>query len=133
MSQANVELVRTMYAVWTGQQGADEALALLAEDFEWVNPHYALEPGTRHGHAGWLTAMGNLKAAFHEHGHEVHEVRDLGDRVLAFTTFVAQTNPDGPAFRQDEPHLWSLRDGQVIRFQWFHDRAEVLKAAGLSE
>jgi len=132
MSQANVELVWTMYALWNERQGADEALALLAEDCEWVNPPYALEPGTRHGHAGWLKAMGNLAAAFHHHSHEVHDVRDLGDRVLAFTTFVAQTSPDGPAFRQDEPHVWSLRDGKVTRLQWFHDRAEALEAAGLS-
>jgi len=133
MSQQNVELVRTIYAVWTGRQGANKTLAYLAEDVEYVNPHYALEPGTRYGHAGWLKAMGNLEAAFHDHDNEVHEVRDLGDRVLAFTTFVVQTTPDGPAFRQDESHLWSFRDGKVIRLQWFHDRAEALAAAELQE
>lgn len=133
MSRENVELVRTLYEVWNGRKGRDEAIAFLAEDFEYVNPDYALEPGTRYGHAGWSKAMDNLDAAFHRHGYEVDEVRDLGDRVLCFTTFVAETNPDSSAFRQYEPHLWSLRDGKVSRFQWFHDRAEALEAAGLRE
>ncbi|MBA3327869.1 MAG: nuclear transport factor 2 family protein [Solirubrobacterales bacterium] len=133
MSRENVELVRTLYEVWNGRKGREGVIAFLAEDFEFVNPHYALESGTRHGHAGWSQAMDNLDEAFEHHGHEVDEVRDLGDRVLCFTTFVAQTNPDIAAFRQDEPQLWSLRDGKVIRLQWFHDRAEALQAAGLSE
>jgi len=133
MSQENVAIVRTLYEVWNGQNGRDGALAFLADDFEFVNPHYAVESGTRHGHAGWSQAMDSLDAAFHRHKHEVHETRDLGDRVLCFTTFVAKTSPDSPAWRQHEPHLWSLRDGKVIRLQWFHDRAEALEAAGLSE
>ena len=133
MSQENVEIVRTLYEVWNGRNGRDGALAFLADDFEFVNPPYAVEAGIRHGQAGWSEAMDSLDAAFHRHEHEVHETRDLGDRVLCFTTFVAKTSPDSVAWRQDEPHLWSLRDGKVFRFQWFHHRAEALAAAGLSE
>jgi ketosteroid isomerase-like protein len=133
MSQTNVELLRVLYEVWNRGKGRDEVLSFIAEDFEFVNPHYAVEPGTRHGHAGWLQAMHSLDAAFSHHGCEVGEMRDLGDRVLCFTKFVAQTNPDSIAFRQDEEHLWSLRGGKVIRFQWFHDRTEALGAAGLSQ
>lgn len=59
--------------------------------------------------------MKSLDAAFHQHGHEVGEARDLGDRVLCFTTFVAKTAADSVAFRQNELHLWALRDGKVIR------------------
>ena len=133
MSQENVEIVRALYEAWNGPNGGEDALAFLADDFEFVNPDYAVEPGTRHGHAGWSQAMNSLSAAFQQTEHEVGEVRDLGDRVLCFTTFVARTSADSVAFRQDESQLWSLRDGKVTRLQWFHDRAEALKAAGLSE
>jgi hypothetical protein len=71
--------------------------------------------------------------AFDEYAHELSEARDLGDRVLCFTTFVARTNADSVAIRQSEEQLWALRDGQIVRLQWFHDRAEALRAAGLSE
>jgi len=133
MSRENVEKVRALYEAWNGPNGRAEALAFLSDDFEFVNPDYAVESGTRHGHAGWSQAMDSLAAAFHRHGHEVDEVRDLGDRVLCFTTFVASTSSDSVAFRQNEAQLWSLRDGMVTRFEWFHDRAEALEAAGLSE
>ena len=103
------------------------------DDFEFVNPGYAVEPGTRHGHEGWSEAIDSLDAAFHDYAHELGEATDLGDRVLFLTTFVAKTSADSVAFRQSEPHLWSLRDGKVTRLQWFHDRAEALEAAGLSE
>jgi ketosteroid isomerase-like protein len=52
---------------------------------------------------------------------------------LCFTTFIAKTSPDGVAFTQDQPHLWTLRDGKVVRLQWFHDRREAVAAVGLGE
>ena len=32
-----------------------------------------------------------------------------------------------------ESALWTLRDGKVVRYAWFHEPADALKAAGLSE
>jgi ketosteroid isomerase-like protein len=134
MSQENVEIVRALYEAWNGPDARHAALAFLADDFEWVNPGYAVETGSRHGHGGWSAAMDSLEAAFHSGGSiEPMEFRDLGDRVLCFTTFVAKTSPDGVAFSQDEPQLWTLRDGKIARLEWFHDRREALEAVGLSE
>jgi ketosteroid isomerase-like protein len=61
------------------------------------------------------------------------EFRDLGDRVLCFTTFIAKTSQDEMAFTHDEPQLWTLRDGKIVRLEWFHHRREALEAVGLSE
>ena len=133
MSQENVEIVRALYEAWNGPKGGQGVLPFLSGDFEFVNPDYAVEPGIRRGHAGWSHAMKSLDDAFHEHGHEVAEARDLGDRVLCFTTFVAKTSADSVTFRQDETQLWTLRGGKVSRLEWFHDRADALEAAGLSE
>jgi ketosteroid isomerase-like protein len=130
MSPENVEIVRAVYEAWNGPDGRRAALAFVADDFEWVNPRYAVEPGTRYGPEGWSAAMDSLEAAFDSVISEPIEFRDLGDRVLTFTTLIARTSADGVAFRQDESHLWTLRDGKVIRLQWFHDRREALEAAG---
>ena len=32
-----------------------------------------------------------------------------------------------------ESALWTLRDGKVVRYAWFHEPADALEAAGLSE
>ncbi len=128
-----MEVVRALYEAWNGPNGRDAALAFIGGDFEWVNPGYAVEPGTRHGHEGWSAAMDSLDAAFHSGCCDPMEFRDLDDRVLCFTTFIAKTSPDGVAFTQDESHLWTLRGGKIVRLEWFHDRREALEAVGLSE
>ncbi len=46
MSPENVEIVRAVYEAWNGPDGRRAALAFVADDFEWVNPRYAVEPGT---------------------------------------------------------------------------------------
>ena len=44
MSEATVELVRSIYARWADGASARD---LIAEDMEYVNPSYAVESGTR--------------------------------------------------------------------------------------
>ena len=46
MSEENVELVRRIYDAW--EQG-ESARNFIAADIEYVNPSYAVEPGTRQG------------------------------------------------------------------------------------
>ena len=129
MSQENVEVVKALYEVWNGPDGGENAIAFLSDDFEWVNPDYAVEPGTRHGHAGWSQAMDSLDAAFPHREHELGRDERPRDGVLAFTTFVARTSAGTISFRQDEPHLWTLHNGKVVRLEWFHDRSEAIEAA----
>ena len=46
MSEENVELVRRIYDAWDRDESAG---TYIAADVEYVNPGYAVEPGTRHG------------------------------------------------------------------------------------
>ena len=133
MSQENVETVRRLYEVWNGPDPPEALLAFYAEDFEYVNPANAVEPGVRHGHEGALAAQANLDAAFEQYEHDPGELVDLGDRVLAWTTFRASARNAGLRYEQAEAQIWTLRDGLITRFEWFHDRDEARKAAGLAE
>jgi ketosteroid isomerase-like protein len=107
-------------------------MPFVAQDFEYVNPPYALEPGIRHGHEGLRTAQANLKAAFDDYEHEPGELVDLGDRVLAWATFRARAKTGGLRYEKAEAQLWTLRDGLITRFEWFHDPDEAREAAGLA-
>ncbi len=49
------------------------------------------------------------------------------------TTFRASTPTAGLRYEKAEAQIWTLRDGLVTRFQWFHDRSAALAAAGLPE
>ncbi|MBA2763131.1 MAG: nuclear transport factor 2 family protein [Thermoleophilaceae bacterium] len=133
MSQANVEIVRRLYELWNGPRPAEALLPLFAQDVEYVNPPNAVEPGVRHGHDGFVAALASLDAAFDEYQHDLEELIDLGDRVLAWGTFRARATTGGLRYEQTEAQIWTLRDGLITRLAWFHDRAEALEAAGLSE
>jgi ketosteroid isomerase-like protein len=133
MSAENVEVVRRFYEVWNSPEPRDALLPLVSEDFEYVNPPYALEPGVQRGHQGFLAAQANLDAAFDQFEHDPGELVDLGDRVLAWATFRARAKTGGLRYEKAEAQLWTVNHGMIIRFEWFHDRGEALEAAGLLE
>jgi hypothetical protein len=62
----------------------------------------------------------------------VDELRENGDKVVALTR--RQWHWDGTdelASEDEMAHLFTLRDGLVLRWQPFEDRAEALRTAGL--
>ncbi len=131
MSEENLEVVRRLYAAW-GQR-PDLALRFLADDFEYVNPDYAVHPGTRHGKDGWLAAAANLSESFEQWAHEPGEMIPAEEKVVVIATFRARGRGSTMDLEKYEPHVWTLRGDRVTRFQWFNEREEALRAAGLAE
>jgi ketosteroid isomerase-like protein len=133
VSQADVEAIERLYALWNGEGGMLSAIPMFAPDCEYVNPETALEPGTHVGHAGMHTALEALEAAFE--GDFVHDPERLidagGGKVLAYVTFRARGRDSGVPVEMPEQHVWTLDNGQIVRFQWFHDATEAKLAAGL--
>lgn len=127
----NAELVLRLYEAWNGKDPVQDVLPLLHPEFEWVNPRYAIEPGTRRGHEGWRDVNAKTAEAFESYAHEPGEVLESGDKILCFATFRARGRGSGVVCEQPEPHVWTMRDGKVVRLQWFHDEAEALRAVGL--
>ena len=52
MSQENVEFVQDGFSA-LGRGDFESFLAMLGQEVEWVNPAYAIEPGTRRGIDGF--------------------------------------------------------------------------------
>ena len=111
--------------LYVGWDSGDRAATSrwLDGDFEYVNPGYAVDPGIRRGHDGWAKVQENLDASFSEQRHEVGEDPGSGDRVLCHTRFsTAHPAADsGAPIDIPEQHLWTLRDGKIVRLEWFHD------------
>jgi ketosteroid isomerase-like protein len=133
VSAENLEIIRRLYALWQGDRAGTGPLPLLADDFEYVNPPYAVHTGTRHGKDGWTAATASLDDSFESWSHVPGEMIDAGDKVLVIATFRARGRGSSVELEKFEPQVWTLRDGAVIRLQWFNDRDEALRAAGLSE
>jgi ketosteroid isomerase-like protein len=133
MSQQDLDTISAVYEAWNGADRYAETSPFIADDFEYVNPEYAVEPGIRRGPSGWLEAMDNLYSAFEEFEHRLGEMVEVGDRILCFTTFVATAAGSRITVEHDEAQLWTLRDGKIVRFEWFHSRREAVEAAELSK
>ena len=131
MSQADVETVRQVYELWNSAEGMQAALALLDPEVEYVNPESAIDAGVRRGHTGMTEVLQALDGSFAEYLHEVERLVDAGHKVLAYVTFRARGRDSGVLLETPEQHVWTVRDGKVVRIEWFHDEPAAKLAAGL--
>ena len=86
-------------------------------------------PGSRKRHS----ILRRQDRMLDEFRHEVERSWDLGDRVLLFTRHTGRGRGSRAEFEIRIAHLWTLRDGHVIRGEGYGDRAQALEAAGLNE
>jgi hypothetical protein len=80
-----------------------------AEDVEYVNPADAVEPGVKRGRKYFAG---------------ICDVYD--DVVIAPERIVAVG-----AIDTHQGYLWTVRNGQAVRFRWFRRPAEALAEAGV--
>ena len=67
-------------------------------------------------------------------GDWAEQVIDLGgERVLVLSRQTARGKTSGLRFDREFGDLFTLRDGKVLRYVSYWDRAEALEAAGLSK
>ena len=64
---------------------------------------------------------------------EIEESRDWGDRVLVVTDHRASGRASGIPISMQTGEVLTMRDGKIIRQDFFASRDEALEAAGLSE
>jgi ketosteroid isomerase-like protein len=127
MSDENVELIRRIYDLWSREESARD---LIAEDVEYVNPSYAVEPGTRQGRKSF--AM--VRDIYEDFNVRVERFLDTrGDDVVVLARYTASGRGSGVPLEGEHGYVWTVRDGQAVRFQWFQSHREALDAAGISE
>jgi ketosteroid isomerase-like protein len=133
MSQENVELVRHVYESGMFDRDPDELLKLATPDIEYVNPSYAVEPGVRRGLVAVAQAMRRFAEGWEESRHELRELYDRGDVVVAAVRWHIRGRGSERTFANDEAHTWTLRQGRVARFEWGQDLEKALDVAGAPE
>ncbi len=124
MSRENVELVRRIHEKWNREESVRE---FLAEDIEYVNPSYAVEPGTRVGRK----ALGSVRETYPDFRFHLERVIDTGgEDVVVLGRYTASGGASGIPLEGDHGYVWTIRDGLAVRFQWYQAHREALKAAG---
>jgi len=86
--------------------------------------------GDFHGHRGVLEATLEVVRGFADPVFAPEEVREQGDRVATEVLFCGTGRLSGVPVAMRAGHLFTLRDGLVVRFEVFEDPAAALGAVG---
>jgi ketosteroid isomerase-like protein len=111
----------------------DSVLREAHPDIELITTDRVTNPGTYRGVDDIRRFFEDLFAPFEEVVAEPEEFLERGDQIVVLV--VVRSRPRGSsAFIENRiGHLWTMRDGQVVRFQIFPEREKALEAAGLSD
>ena len=132
MSQENVEIVRRVYEAWARNELPGPA-RLFDAQIEYANPPDAVEPGTRHGLVAFTRAVHDAFEGWGAWQIEPEEFIPAGEQVAVVVRYRAHWRTSGVDVAAHESALWTVRDGKVVRYEWFHGPKDALEAVGLSE
>jgi ketosteroid isomerase-like protein len=143
MSEANVEMVRSIYAAGPSDfvsaysdpefmQGMERAFSpLLDPDVDFLPPGPDFEPSR--GIAGYWKTMREWLAMWESYSVEAERFIDGGDTVVVETRERGRSRSAGVELEQRAMAVWRIRNGRITSMRNYYDRAEALEAAGLSE
>jgi ketosteroid isomerase-like protein len=131
MSEANVEIVRRLYAAMvTADSAAYEPLT--HPDGEFISdPRIGVEP--LHGRDEIVAFFADQREMFDSLEVEVERTWELGEQVLCFVHVFGRSRAAGVPFDIRIAHLWTVQDGLVVRGQAFANRDDALAATGVTE
>lgn len=102
-----------------------------AEDTEWL----AIGPADKLPYAGLYRGPKEVEKYLailddcEESNHLIpQEFIAHGDKVIVFGEYIARVNATGIQFKTDFVHVFTLRDGKIIKFRDFYDTAAAVKA-----
>jgi ketosteroid isomerase-like protein len=131
MSQENVELVQRMLDAWN-RGDYDAALGFFDPDVVVETALGADIDGTYFGHAG-LAKLMRFWGAFGSFHSDIEEWIPAGHAVVALMHHHATGKHSGVDVDLRNWHVFTFRDGKIVRHAQFSTEARALEAAGLPE
>ena len=86
-----------------------------------------------HGHAGFLAYSERWLESWEEYRLIPEEFIEVGDRVVVVHRAVGRGKGSGIDVETRAAHVWTIREGKVVRLEIFRAPADALEAAGLKE
>jgi ketosteroid isomerase-like protein len=130
MSQENVEAVRR------GIASAESFWALLDEDVVWeIPPEIELPDIPRRvvGRQEVIEGTRHYWGTWDEYRLDAEELIDAGSSVVLVVQERGRGRGSGIPFERRWAQVWTFRQGRLIRWELFPDRATALEAVGLRE
>ena len=132
MSQENVEIVRRMNEAWNGRDhGAWLAAYSPEAEIDWSRSRGPLK-GVYRGHDELEAFWDAFWSTFEDVQVEYHGFTEVGREVVVPNTAHIRGR-QGIEVVARSTFVYTVENGQITRNRMFQERAEALKAAGLSE
>jgi uncharacterized protein len=124
----NATLVEDHYAA-SARGDLDGMVAPFAPQIEWTEMAGFPYAGTYRGvDAVKQQVFMRLGAEWTDYQAVPEELINIGEHVIAFGSYSGTYNATGKVMRARFVHHWTLRDGQVVRFEQFTDTHLVRQA-----
>lgn len=85
------------------------------------------------GRAGLMRWVESTREVWDEWRFERERFRDAGDQVLVLVRVVARGGSSGVSLDRRTAHVWTVRDGRVVRCEVYLNRSAALDAMGAWE
>ena len=130
MSQANVEVVRTVFdAVNRGEW--DTVLASYSPDTEWDDRDLRPEGAIHRGIDAMRSEMRAWFGTWANYWQEIEQVHDAGENVVVVVHESGEGKGSGAVMDQRIGVVITVRGGLIVRTRLYRDPAEALEAGGL--
>ena len=134
MTPSNLEIVRGMYDAWH-RGDVDAFVGALAPDVEWrfadsfiygqINPLIGRD-AIRNG------SLRRLKTEWDDFDGELDELLDAGDDIVGLGHYVGVHKGTGRHLRAQFAHIYTLKNGQVVRWRQYVDTRQFAEVAGVT-
>ena len=133
MSEANVEIVRRSFEAHRAG-GIEAALPFYAPDFVWDAGPDWFEERIYRGHDGGRRLDAIFAENFEDYSLAVHEIRAVGEQVLALYEAIGRIRNSGFPLRQPVGIVLSdFRDGTIGKVRSYFSWREARRAVGLGD
>jgi ketosteroid isomerase-like protein len=129
VTDQDIETVEALLAAFR-RGDAEAMLDLNHPEAEWVNPDYAIEPGTRRGREEIGRAIERIFEFFETVDVESME-RAPDGRILVVSRVRSRGLGGAPGIEDLTGTLYTVRDGLLVRYEWFRSPEEARAAAGM--
>jgi uncharacterized protein len=131
MAQDNVQIVRRGYEHFNRSGEAD--YSVLDPEVVYDLSRRTFDPLVFRGHEGVRDFLTLVREQWASRRMEPQELIDAGDKVVASVRLVGVGKQSGVETTANAAHVWTLREGKIVRLTVFQTMEEALEAVGLRE
>lgn len=126
MAEERVELVRSLYHAFERRDQA-AVLALLDPEVEFVQTEELPWGGYYKGAPEGVHSFFSKLLAAVDSRVEIEKTWDAGNAVVVVGRTIGTVKASGKPFNVDIVHVWTVRDGKVVRFNPYIDTPAMLE------